>query len=125
MKHLIGKQVWLMPTGNNSRYDNKLVEVKIVKVGRVNVTFVREDWNREEVCRLDDYKFEGRLELSCGHNSGWVVFESIDDFKSYKELSELRSKLTRHIRDRGLGCVGIESLREISRLLGLDKQEKK
>lgn len=125
MKHLIGKQVWLMPTGNNGRYGNKLVKVEVVKVGRVNVTFVRDGWNREEMYRLDDRKYEGCFQLSNEHNGGWVVFESLEDFEAYKEILNLRHTIARHIRDEGLYSLTVESLRVINKLLGLDKQEEK
>ena len=71
-----------MPTGNNARYSSKIVEAKITKVGRVNVTFVREGWKREETWRMQDKRSEYYYRLS-EENSGFLVFESLDKFPRF------------------------------------------
>lgn len=122
MKHLVGKQVWLIPTGNNARYSSELVEAKITKVGRVNVTFVREGWNRDETWRMQDKKSEYCYRLS-EENSGFLVFESLDKLAEYREINSLQYRIEKDVKSGKLQKLPIESIREINKLLGLDKSE--
>ena len=124
MKHLIGKQVWLMPTGNNARYSSKLVEAKITKVGRVNVTFVREGCNIDEAWRMQDKRSEYYYRLSEA-NSGFLVFESLAKLAEYNEINYLQYRIEKDVKSGKLQKLPLESLREINKLLGLDKQEEK
>lgn len=116
MKHLIGKQVWLMPTGN-ARYSSKLVEAKITKVGRVNVTFVREGWNREETWRMQDKRSEYYYRLS-EDNSGFLVFESLDKLAEYKEINSLQDRIEKDVKSGKLQKLSLETLRSIYGLIG-------
>lgn len=124
MKHLVGKQVWLIPTGNNARYSSEFVEAKITKVGRVNVTFVREGWNTDETWRMQDKRSEYYYRLS-EENSGFLVFESLAKLAEYKEINSLQYRIEKDVESGKLQKLPLESLREINKLLGLDKQEEK
>ena len=77
MKDLVGKEVFLRPTGNNvdRRNKNKIISAKIVKVARVYATFIK---NSGIECK----GLVNGLHLDTGHNSGYQVFQdkkAIDD----------------------------------------------
>ncbi len=77
MKDLVGKEVFLRPTGNNgySGNKNKIISAKIVKVARVYATFIK---NSGIECK----GLVNGLHLDTGHNSGYQVFpdkKAIDD----------------------------------------------
>lgn len=117
MKHLIGKTVWLMPTGNNARYSSELVGAKITKVGRVNLTFVRDGWSREETWRIYEQRSEYYYRLS-ENNSGFLVFESLDKLAEYKEINSLQDRIEKEIRSGKLQKLSLETLRSIYGLIG-------
>jgi len=123
MRHLIGKQVWLMPTGNNAKhYGSAIKTATITKVAKVNVSFIMDGWTREEKLRISEYKAGGALHLHNECNGGFTVFESLKDVEEYKEAAALRSKIRSFIIGNAINNITLESLREINKLLGLNKE---
>ena len=119
MKHLEGKEVYFVPTGNNrSRYgDNSPRKGVIVKVARVNATFKFKGSEAEHKCKM--YHFPP-MHLDSGFNSGWDVYETLDAYSLEKE----RDKIAEAVADkyRYASCyrnVDIATLRQVAKLLGV------
>ena len=77
MKDLEGKEIFLMPTGNNvyRHGPNKVISAKLVKVARVYATFIKKSG-------IECKGLINGLHLDTGHNSGYQVFQNkqeIDD----------------------------------------------
>ena len=87
MKHLEGKTVFLRPTGNlERRGTGQILEAKLVKVARVNVTI------RFGNGRIEKLRFIGKdsMELDNGNNGGYAVYpdrETIIDMLFIKKAA--------------------------------------
>lgn len=85
LKKLEGKEVYLRPTGNYARsWNGELKKTEIVKAARVFVTI--EEYGREYKYRIGDFPENGVIEITNDHNSGYQIFETLEDFESYKKL---------------------------------------
>lgn len=79
MKDLVGKEVFLRPTGNNIRPGNpkEIIPAKIIKMARVYATFIKIG-----AFNIEHKGLVNGLHLDTGHNSGYQVFpdkKAIDD----------------------------------------------
>lgn len=117
MKELEGKDVYLIPTGNNVRRRNTSVyeKAKIVKVARVNVTFRFYD------SLIDHkYRYEGNRLTVEDYNAGYIVFSSKREIDNYFLAKELAGKIYRKYKfPETWERVGAEKLKQIAELLGL------
>ena len=112
MKEFDGKDVFLRPTGNNARRGSEqIVKAKIIKVARVNTTFLLDGWRNEVKLR-----YRGN-ELYSEHNSGYVVYGSEKDIEDYYLLCklsvEVSDKLKYLINARNLGLEKVKKIYEI------------
>lgn len=92
MKHLEGKVVYLIPTGNNARYNNKTKKATVIKVAKVFITIRFEGWDTESKLRYNGNELDG------GYNSGYLLFETEDEIEDLKEISEISKKISSHYR---------------------------
>ena len=121
MKELVGKTLYLTPTGNNARYHrDEVYEVELVKVSRVNVTI---RWPRGTLKKLRKC-CSGINKLDEGGNAGWMWYGSMQDLEDTKEINTI----TEYIRDSVSGYrfnplnLGISKLRSIKRIIDGDEQ---
>lgn len=122
MKHLVGKQVWLMPTGNNSRrYNNEVKQALVTKVAKVNVSFIMDGYTREEKLRISDWVGDGTLHLHNESNGGFRVFETLQEIEDYNEANMIRQHISGLIRYNKLGDISLDNLRSIYDLIGAKK----
>ena len=112
LKKLVGKTVYLKPTGNNARrWDGQPVIAVIKKVARVNIEI---EIITEGGCYPRNYRYSGN-NLHCGSNSGYVVFEDEASFNEDKELIELSNKVNAKLRFASdFAKLGLERLRELA-----------
>lgn len=119
MKHLIGKKVWLMPTGNNTRrYNNEVKEALITKVAKVNVSFIMDGYSREEKLRISDLAYGGIIHLHNECNGGFNVFETLQDIEDFNLANKLRQQLEIFVRSNKVNGLSLETLKTVCELLG-------
>lgn len=119
MKHLEGKKVFLVPTGNNIKKSIKreILSCIVRKVARVNVTV---EWPRGY---QEKYKFSiygKQISLDGGFNSGYMVFETkkeIEDMYAVREYSEaIQEKFQYQSHWQKLD---IDTISKVAELLGI------
>jgi len=78
MKHLEGKDVFLIPTGNNAigKKKGEYIKAHIIKVARVFVTFTTDNFPYEHKYRMMDDRYIGNE-----YNGGYRVFENEQEIK--------------------------------------------
>lgn len=116
MKELEGKEVFLVPTGNNVRRGDgsrQYLKGYIVKVAKVNCTFiVGGPKGREQV-----HKYSGNI-LDSGFNSGYKVYATEQEILDIYELSALAKRIYERTKyPHLLEAFGIEKLRKIAAIL--------
>lgn len=118
MKEFEGKEVYLRPTGNNTRRGNTdILKVKIVKVARVYIYFVRDGFRHESKCRFNGNVFED------GCNSGYVMYPTMEALEDYYEAHKLGRSITDKYRyQTDYAKVELSKLRQIAELLGISKE---
>ena len=119
-KSLVGKVVYLLPTGNNlNRAVNKqeAVPAEITKVGRVNVSFVIAGLRTEDTYRIANYE---RYRLTSGHNSGYIVFETKSAVDDYQKANDIRRKLRDFFSSYGsrVESLSLQQLEQINDIIG-------
>ncbi len=117
MKELEGKDVYLIPTGNNARRrDTGFYEkAKIIKVARVNVIFRIDGYQSD-----DKYRYEGNRLTAGDYNAGYIVFPTKSEMDDYFLAKELAGKIYRKYKfQETWERVGVEKLKQIAELLGL------
>ena len=118
MKELEGKTVWLRPTGNNARRQAKDLKATVLNVARVNVTIQKEGYQYDEKLR-----YNGRL-LSEGCNSGYQVYETLEDLYDWRRSALLEDKIAKFFRHTTrLTDLGLIKLERIAELLGVEVDE--
>ena len=118
MKHLVGKTVYLWPTGNNvsrsrgAKIADQIKTAEVVKVARVNLTIKinGRDWS---------YRYSAeRMTISGDCNSGYMVYESMQDLNDYQEVCRLSDIISRKIRySSDLIKLGLKKVRDIADLI--------
>jgi len=111
MKHLEDKEVYLIPTGNNARYNSgKYYKAKILKVAKVNITFIKEGGFEQKS------RFNGN-QIGNG-NSGYEVHETEQGVKDYILSVELSKKIYAKFYCSGsYQVLNIEILKQVAELL--------
>lgn len=88
MKNLEGKDVFLIPIGNNARdRKDKYIKGHMLKVARVFAT-IKHNYGREEKLRFDGNR------LTDDYNSGYLVFPSEDGVNEHYERINLKNKIS-------------------------------
>jgi len=124
MKHLEGKDVILVPTGNRSRYNKEPRKAHIVKVARVNVTFVVDGYPNEYKLRIKEHNGKTYL-TDKDFNSGYQIFknekEMLDDKRRTVIAFAIGGKY-RYATDYLNN--DLETLEKVSVLLGVEIKDK-
>ncbi len=116
MKDLVGKEVFLRPTGNNveKMNPNKIISAKIVKVARVYATFIKNSG-------IEGKGLVNGLHLDMGHNSGYQVFpnkKAIDDMLFIESTARKIANSFQYSRD--YEKLGRETITNVALLLGIE-----
>ena len=125
MKKLEGQQVYLIPTGNNVRRYKKVGHTmgKVVKVARVFVTLKIS--GTECKFRINSInKGSERVQLEDEGNSGFILVKSLQEVMDYyeqKKLARIICNACQYISK--LERLNVNKLREISEIMGLNKEE--
>ena len=107
-KNLIGKTVFLVPTGNNARYSKEYKTVIITKVSRVNMEYTDQNGDYPRASRFAGMK----LVDSC--NSGYDVYKTEQEILDVMECSQLALHLhTSLMYPSSFDSLGLEKLRRI------------
>ena len=117
LKHLEGKTVYLIATGNLARRHNgcEVLQAVIVKVARVNVTFQIEG-RMEQKWRISS---NGKT-LESGCNSGYKVFDSLEDIADHNDSGKIIGMIATKFRGYGDMKVTVENLRKAADLLSIN-----
>lgn len=122
MKHLEGKEVWLRPTGNNIRRHinddyNRCIKANVIKVARVFMTLLIDDATYETKLRMSE---RNKNEISNDFNSGYVLFESLEEFEDQLEVERLAKLIVdKYKYSSSWERVDLEIIRKIAELLKL------
>lgn len=118
LKKLEGKKVYLTPTGNNARGNaGKVTTVVVIKVARVFISIRPDGWNRDERYRIGSYDGKG-IELDSGYNSGYIMYESMDDIEEVKEILSMSKKISDTYRyQHNYAKLDLETLKKVAKLL--------
>jgi len=119
VKELEGREVYLYPTGNNARGKISIKKALIVKVARVNVTYLLDGWARSIKERYQGFYIDS------GCNSGYRVYESmkqIDDLMLSRDIAKSLSRKLNYSSD--FERLGLEKLKLISDIVGIDFDNK-
>lgn len=126
MKHLIGKTIYLEPTGNNFRrgtplHEQELEAVEVIKVHRVNIV-VRNRYGHEKKYRMSEC---GDMAVySDGLNAGYIIHESRDAFFDSIEAARIGSAIIADYRyGDAFRCVDLKDMKTIAGILGVDIPE--
>ena len=107
-KHLEGKEVFLIPTGNLARRSKDTISLPVVKVARVFITLYQ--------CPSEiKYRYEGNR-LDNGHNGGYLLFKSMDAAHAYKEKMKLAQDLSRRANYFRFSDLCISDLKKIEEI---------
>lgn len=120
-KELIGKTVYLLPTGNNVRRNgvNNIIEAKVRKVAKVFITMVGQhsSWASEYKLRFN----KENNSLDSDYNSGYILFESMQEVDDFKLKGILTDNIGKHIREYSWGQnVTLEQLKAIAEILNVE-----
>ena len=89
-KHLIGKEIWVIPSNNFIRRGVPLIEqiksTELLKVGRTNLT-----------TKLGNYECNGGCDR---HNYGYLHFISLQEAKEYLLSIDLQQEISRMVQFR-------------------------
>lgn len=116
-KKLEGENVYLLPTGNNVSRDNsktsyeQVVKAKIIKVSRVNITFIIENRNNESVYRKSHYNES--IIVDKHNNCGYHAFKSLDDIEDFKYKNYVISMLRKNVDN-----INKEQALKIGKIMG-------
>lgn len=119
MKHLEGKTVYLIPTGNNARnrakgYYQKAV---VVKVAKVYATLIIDESRYESKFRFNGNRLDG------GYNSGYLLFETEQDIDDHYEVGRLSNKISDNFRySSDLRQLSLDKLQMIAEILELKEK---
>ena len=98
-KGLIGKTIFGYPTGNNQNRslnrkgeNQKLVEFKVISVGRKYMELLRVSYNRKEKYNLDGATQQS-VNTGHGGNAGYYFFESEEDCNVWLATSKRRGEV--------------------------------
>lgn len=118
MKHLEGKTVYLIPTGNNARnrakgYYQKAV---VVKVARVFITLLIGETRYESKLKFNGNHLDG------GYNSGYLLFETEQAIEDHYEVGRLSNKISDNFRySSDFRRLSLDKLQMIAEILGLEE----
>jgi hypothetical protein len=125
-KELVGKTVYLTPSGNlyyRSR-KNEIITAIVKKVARVNITlhFISGSWEHDEVLKYADQCSQNYL--SAGDNSGYNLFFSKEEIEEKEYSEKLASKIAnKYHYASDYQNVPLSILINIATLLGIDIKE--
>lgn len=113
MKELEGKTVYLRPTGNNVRRGTQEVQKAfVVKVAKVNVTFILNGMSKEF-----KYRFDGRT-LKGEYGFGYVVYESAQELSDYYEAQDLAKAISEKYQYHSdYATLSLDKLKQVVELL--------
>ena len=116
MKDLEGKEVFLMPTGNNvyRHGPNKVISAKLVKVARVYATFIIDESWVEEKGKITGFH------LDTGCNGGYQVFkdkQTIDDLLFVERIARKIVNSFQYASD--YEKLDRETITKVANLLGI------
>ncbi|MBL4891435.1 MAG: hypothetical protein JKX91_06370 [Rhizobiaceae bacterium] len=115
LKKLQGKEVYLVPTGNNTSYYKRGLRAVIHKVSRVNIRITIGERVSDEILR-----FEGRI-LDHGCNSGFIVFETKKEILDADEVRRIGSIIhDKYPYSDSYSQIPIERMREVANILGVN-----
>ncbi len=99
LKKLEGKEIYLSPTGNNARgsLKSKITVASVIKVARVFITIKMKGYRSEEKLRISG-RHEGGINLDCGYNSGYIMYDSIEKLEERKEILSLSRNISDEFR---------------------------
>ena len=99
LKKLEGKEIYLTPTGNNARglLKSKVTVATVIKVARVFITIKLSGYKRYEKLRIGT-NHEGGIDLDCGYNSGYIMYDSIEKLKKRREILKLSKSISDEFR---------------------------
>lgn len=115
MKHLIGKDVFVRPTGNEARYTDKpYLKAKVVSVARVyaEITFEGCNFPRK-------YRIKEGLKIEDDYNGGFVIYETEQAIKDFLEKQELASLIYSNMNQSELRKLSIDTLKLLKKEMNL------
>ncbi len=108
------QEVIVVGIGNSARYSTPIYKGVVSKIGRK--WFRVEIENNEYFSRDNEFSLESGLSNGKGYSSEWVVYESEQAYKEFKEIPVLRKSI--------IDKLGVLSYKELQTLLDyLEKQE--
>ena len=122
MKHLLNKEIYLTPTGNNARGSKagEIIKATVVTVGRVFVTIIREGRGWEEKLRFRD----DRNTLAGECNSGYLYYENKQEVIDTEICYGLATRIADNFQyERDYQKLGVDKLRAIVEILFGDDAE--
>jgi len=122
-KDLEGKTVYLRPAGNNvSRYNpNEIFKALVVKVARVNITIMKEEYHYEEKFKYGEGNY-----LDSGYNSGYYIFSGEQELKDRYFVEKLADIISDKFRySRSYIKLGKEKLIQIANIMEIELPEDK
>ncbi len=121
MKHLIGKKVWLSPTGNNQLRSNPY-EIKtgtVTNVARVKLDIMLDSFQWAQ--KINFYEGKYGLILDSGCNSGYILFETEDAINEYYFRIRISKKLHAQFTfPKNWEDLSIHQLKQITEIVGIE-----
>ena len=121
LKKLVGKNIYLIPTGNNTRRGVRNSPIKAVileRVAKVNLSFTRIDGRCQRTHRFQETRGNVEMRDKDG-NSGYKIFASQEDADNYLKTLALRSQVHRALRMFDLSSLTHKQLLSLIETLGL------
>ena len=123
LKPLVGRTLWVSPTGNLSRRwsGQGEREVTLLKLGRVNVTLGI--GNREEVYRLceSNRPDDTRLHIHNGHNGGYYLYRNQHHWRSHQLKDYYAAQAYQKLRNSIPPQLKLRDWVKIGDLLGVER----
>ena len=110
----VGKKVWLLPTGNYSRYHNVgLEEAIITKIARKYFYCERKGWEKFPIkFRIDNFS---SVCEDC--NAGYNIYETLEMYVAEEESNAMYSQVRSFFSDFGNKKPSYDTMRKIASLL--------
>ena len=115
-KELIGKRVWLVPTGNNIQRNGttpfeQVKEAEIIKMARTKGSLKLIDSSYSRDFSISEYS---KSSIKQGFNAGYDTYASLDDVKKTQKATDVRTYLCKEFNS-----ISDEDLLEIGIILNL------
>lgn len=124
-KNLEGKVIYAIPTGNNARRGNRIVQFKVKKVKRKYIELAIM-FDGEESRIVDNYcpdsgSTQSAISTGYGGNAGYRFFIEEESAKNFIERNKLSEKIIEYIRENRRSLT-LEKCRKIKDILGIDNE---